>query len=249
MDVTPAGAAEAIGLRFAARTDVGRARRVNQDAAYASGRVLAVADGMGGHAGGEVASETAIACVRDLDGFTGGDPRSALEGAVTQVGPRLRELAELRPELEGMGTTLTVLLLVGREFALAHVGDSRAYLLRRGDLYRLTEDHTFVGALVKDGTITEAEARSHPRRSLLMRALTSDASAVPDLSRHPAVPGDRYLICSDGLSGVLGPEAVHRGLSARESPDAAAEYLIALALQNGGPDNVTCVVADVVAAA
>ncbi|GII75224.1 hypothetical protein Sru01_02060 [Sphaerisporangium rufum] len=233
-------------LRYAARTDVGLRRSLNEDSVYAGPRLLAVADGMGGHSHGEVASATVIAALSALDGDPpGADPLGALEAAITEAGRQLKEMAERDPRLTGMGTTLTAMLWDGMGFALAHIGDSRAYMLRDGCLYQITRDHTLVQSLVDDGQMTAEQAAAHPRRSLLMRALGGSGSVEPDLSMREARPGDRYLICSDGLSGVVGPEALHETLTGPADLGAAADRLIELARQGGGPDNISCVVAEV----
>lgn len=241
-----------LAVRSAVATDPGLHRSDNQDSAYASDRLLAVADGIGGHAHGEVASATAIGALADLDRRLDSqdpasvDPLAALADAVTDAGHRIVARAEADPELAGMGTTLTVLLRHGTRFAVAHIGDSRCYLLRDGELGRLTRDHTLVQTLVDDGRITDAEAHTHPRRSMLVRALLSDGSGDrPDLYWHDIRPGDRYLLCSDGLSDVVPDEDVRSALAVVEAPDVVAAHLVDLANAAGGPDNVTCVVADI----
>ncbi|WP_248965799.1 PP2C family protein-serine/threonine phosphatase [Sphaerisporangium perillae] len=237
-------------LRYAARTDVGLRRQQNEDSVYAGPRLLAVADGMGGHSHGEVASATVIAAMSVLDS----DPPSsdllgALESAITEAVRRLKDMAERDPKLTGMGTTLTAMLWDGTRFALAHIGDSRAYMLREGCLYQITRDHTLVQSLVDDGQMTAEQAAAHPRRSLLMRALGGSGSVEPDLSLREAHTGDRYLICSDGLSGVVGPQALHETLTSYEDLGEAAHRLIDLAKEGGGPDNISCIVAEVQAGA
>ncbi|MEU4829872.1 PP2C family serine/threonine-protein phosphatase [Streptosporangium sp. NPDC023615] len=235
-----------IALRYAARSDVGLLREGNEDSAYASGRLLAVADGMGGHAHGEVASSVAIAAMSSLDvDAQGGDLLSAIEAAVRDANRRLHEMVGRDPSLKGMGTTLTAMLWSGTRVALVHVGDSRAYLLRAGELYQITHDHTLVQSLVDDGRITQDEAATHPQRSILLRALDGSGEVDPDLSLREAQLGDRYLLCSDGLSGVVSAETLHHTLSTIEDPEGVVRALIDLANRGGGPDNITCVVADV----
>lgn len=235
-----------IALRYAARSDVGLLREGNEDSAYASGRLLAVADGMGGHAHGEVASSVAIAAMSSLDEDTAGaDLLSAIEAAVRDANRRLHQMVGRDPSLKGMGTTLTAMLWSGTRVALVHVGDSRAYLLRAGELYQITHDHTLVQSLVDDGRITQEEAATHPQRSILLRALDGSGEVEPDLSLREAQIGDRYLLCSDGLSGVVTAEAMHQTLSTIDEPEAVVRTLIDLANQGGGPDNITCVLADV----
>ncbi|TMR99406.1 Stp1/IreP family PP2C-type Ser/Thr phosphatase [Nonomuraea basaltis] len=235
-----------IALRYAARSDVGLLREGNEDSAYASGRLLAVADGMGGHAHGEVASSVAIAAMASLEeAQQGGDLLNAIEAAVRDANRRLHEMVGRDPSLKGMGTTLTAMLWHGTQVALVHVGDSRAYLLRRGELYQITHDHTLVQQLVDDGRITPEEAATHPQRSILLRALDGSGEVDPDLTLREAQVGDRYLLCSDGLSGVVSAETLHATLTNIDDPEEVVRQLIDLANRGGGPDNITCVLADV----
>lgn len=232
-------------LRYAARSDRGLIRGSNQDSVYAGPRLLAVADGMGGHAAGDVASKVVIAALEHLDDDApSGDMLSSLRNAVFDGSEHLREVIRESPELEGMGTTLTAVLFAGGRLALCHVGDSRAYLVRDGQLNQITHDDTFVQTLIDDGRITEDEANSHPQRSLLLRALNGQ-DVDPDLSMREARAGDRYLLCSDGLSGVVSHETMAEALRDPD-PQATADRLVELALRSGGPDNITCIVADVV---
>jgi PPM family protein phosphatase len=236
-----------LALRFAVRSDVGLLREGNEDSAYAGPHLLAVADGMGGHAAGEVASAAAIATIASLDSDqSASDLLPALANAVATANMRLQEMIMSDPATEGMGTTLTVLLWSDGHAALCHIGDSRAYLLRDGKFYQITHDHTLVQSLVDEGRITEDDVATHPQRSLLLRALDGRTLADPDLSSHETMPGDRYLICSDGLSGVVTEQTLHQALSSVRDPDKAALQLVELALKGGGPDNITCIVADVV---
>src|ERR1700754_2444169 len=236
-----------IALRYAARSDVGLLREGNEDSAYASGRLLAVADGMGGHAHGEVASSVAIAAMASLEeAAPGGDLLSAIEAAVRDANRKLHEMVGRDPSLKGMGTTLTAMLWNGAQVALVHVGDSRAYLLRRGELYQITHDHTLVQQLVDDGRITPEEAATHPQRSILLRALDGSGEVDPDLTLREAQGDDRSLLCSDGLSGVVSAETLHNTLTTIDDPEEVVRALIDLANRGGGPDNITCVVADVV---
>jgi serine/threonine protein phosphatase PrpC/uncharacterized coiled-coil protein SlyX len=237
-----------LALHYAARSDVGLRREGNEDSAYAGPHLLAVADGMGGHAAGEVASAAVITTVAPLDIAHAADddlPR-AIAGAVATASMRLRELIQDDPAREGMGTTLTAILWVDGHAALGHVGDSRAYLLRGGQLYQMTRDHTKVQTLLEQGLITEEEMATHPQRSVLMKALDGRHAVKPDVSAHESMAGDRYLLCSDGLSGVAQEADIHQILRSVRNPDEAALQLIDLACQGGGPDNITCIVADVV---
>ncbi|WP_283139592.1 Stp1/IreP family PP2C-type Ser/Thr phosphatase [Rhizohabitans arisaemae] len=238
-----------IALRYAARSDVGLLREGNEDSAYASSRLLAVADGMGGHAHGEVASSVAIAAIAALDEDSPApDLLTAIESSVRDANRRLHEMVGRDPSLKGMGTTLTAMLWSGTRVALVHVGDSRAYLLRNGELYQITHDHTLVQSLVDDGRITAEEAATHPQRSILLRALDGSGEVDPDLSLREAQLADRYLLCSDGLSGVVSAETLHHVLTTTPDLEAVVRQLIDLANRGGGPDNITCVVADVIEA-
>ncbi|TFV92584.1 serine/threonine-protein phosphatase [Blastococcus sp. CT_GayMR20] len=232
-------------LRYAARSDRGLIRGNNQDSVYAGPRLLAVADGMGGHAAGDVASKVVIAALEHLDDDApSGDMLQAMREAVFEGSEHLREVIRESPQLEGMGTTLTAILFAGGRLALCHVGDSRAYLVRDGQLSQITHDDTFVQTLIDDGRITAEEANSHPQRSLLLRALNGQ-EVEPDLSMREARAGDRYLLCSDGLSGVVSEETLAEALKDPD-PQTTADRLIELALRSGGPDNITVIVADVI---
>ena len=236
-----------LALRYAVRSDVGLLREGNEDSAYAGPHLLAVADGMGGHAAGEVASAATITTMAALDAERpGADLVHALADAVANANMRLQELIISDPSVEGMGTTLTALLWSDGQAALCHIGDSRAYLLRNGQFYQITHDHTLVQSLVDEGKITEDDVATHPHRSLLLRALDGRTIADPDLSTHETLAGDRYLLCSDGLSGVVTEQTLHQTLSSVWDPDKAALQLVELAIRGGGPDNITCIVADVV---
>jgi serine/threonine protein phosphatase PrpC len=238
-----------LALHYALRSDVGLLREGNEDSAFAGPRLLAIADGMGGHAAGEVASAVAISAIAPLDsrGLTdGGEMLDALATAVASARMTLHDMSEADPATEGMGTTLTALLWAGAQVAICHIGDSRAYLLRDGDLYQITRDHTLIQSLVDEGRLSPAAAANHPQRSLIMRALQGSTDADPDLTMHVALLGDRYLLCSDGLTDVVTDEAVHQTLVSVTDPDQAVAQLINQAINNGGPDNITCIVADVV---
>ncbi len=236
-----------IALRYTVRSDVGLLRDGNEDSAYAGPHLLAIADGMGGHAAGEVASAVAIATLAPLDADTSGiDMLQALADAIADANAELRQITLADPATEGMGTTLTALLWSGDEAALCHIGDSRGYLLRDGVFQQITHDHTLVQSLVDEGKLTPEAAASHPQRSLVMRALQSSVPAEPDLAMLKAKVGDRYLLCSDGLSDVVSDETVHKTLAEFTDLDEAVAKLIDLAIRSGGPDNITCVLADVI---
>ncbi|MFD4413034.1 Stp1/IreP family PP2C-type Ser/Thr phosphatase [Streptomyces sp. NPDC058467] len=235
-----------LSLRFAAGSHKGMIREGNEDSGYAGPRLLAIADGMGGQAAGEVASSEVISTIVALDDdVPGSDILTSLGTAVQRANDQLRLMVEEDPQLEGMGTTLTALLWTGQRLGLVHVGDSRAYLLRDGVLTQITQDHTWVQRLVDEGRITEEEATTHPQRSLLMRALGSGDHVEPDLSIREVRAGDRYLICSDGLSGVVSHQTMEDTLASYQGPQETVQQLIELALRGGGPDNITVIVADV----
>ncbi|WP_072690433.1 protein phosphatase 2C domain-containing protein [Rhodococcus marinonascens] len=232
-------------LRYAARSDRGLVRSNNEDSVYAGARLLALADGMGGHAAGEVASQLMIAALAHLDDDEPGeDLLGKLEAATREGNDSIGDHVEEDPELDGMGTTLTAILFSGSKLGLVHIGDSRAYLLRDDSLTQITRDDTFVQSLVDEGRITAEQAHTHPQRSLIMRALTGN-EIEPTLTVREARAGDRYLLCSDGLSDVVSDETIENTMR-ESSQDECADRLIELALRSGGPDNVTVVVADVI---
>jgi protein phosphatase len=167
---------------------------------------------------------------------------------VEQAEAAVQDIAAADPARRGSGTTLTAMLWSGSQLALVHVGDTRAYLLRGGELFQITHDHTVVQSLIDQGQLTAEEARSHPERALLLRALDGTQAAVPDLSLHDVRPGDRYLLCSDGLTTVVPSSGVHQVLRDAAEPAVAVRELIGLANSGGGPDNIACVVADIVEA-
>jgi serine/threonine protein phosphatase PrpC len=234
-------------LRYVARSDVGLVREGNEDSGYAGPRLLAVADGMGGHAAGEVASSATIeelVHVERVDPLS--EPLAALVDAVNAANARIRLMVEEDPARQGMGTTLTALFWNGQTLALAHIGDSRAYLLRGGELRQITHDHTFVQSLVDEGRITADEATVHPARSMILRTLQGDKDPELDLDEVDVRGGDRILVCSDGLSGVVRDETMRDTLIENADLATAADALVGLALKGGAPDNITCVVADIV---
>ena len=235
----------ALTLRYAVRSDLGLVRGNNEDSVYAGPRLLAIADGMGGHAAGEVASKIVIGTMEPLDDDRiPGDLIAALRGAVLEANQRIADAVEQNAELDGMGTTLTALRFAGSQVALVHVGDSRAYLLRDAELNQITHDDTYVQYLVDSGKLTPEEAKDHPRKSVILRALRG-AEVEPDVSIREAHEGDRYLLCSDGLSDVVTTETMAETLGIPD-PQECADRLVELALRGGGPDNVTVIVADVV---
>ncbi|MBW4716374.1 PP2C family protein-serine/threonine phosphatase [Saccharothrix obliqua] len=233
-------------LRHAIGTDPGLRREANEDSVYFSERLYAVADGMGGHAYGEVASSIAVAVLAELDVDAADDPLELLAGATREIAVRLTDLAEENFDMRGMGTTLTALLWDGERFAVGHIGDSRCYLVRAGEVTQITRDHTMVQALVDDGRMAAEQAAAHPGRSMLMRALQAGSAHDTDLFFQEVELGDRYLICSDGLSDVVDAAEIGELLAADPDGDQTVRALIAAANAHGGPDNITCVVLDVV---
>lgn len=254
--------AEPLGIRYAALSDTGLVRESNQDTAYAGSRLLAVADGFGRR--GAPASAAAVEALKDLE--TGGIPAGSLLNVLEEAIERAERAVHRADDRDGPdgphepdgpdgrdgpdgsgtnGTTLTAMLWTGSQLALVHIGDSRAYLLRDGEFFQITHDHTVVQAMVDEGRISPHEAPSHPQRALLIRALARGADATPDMRLHDARPGDRYLLCSDGLSSAVPAEDVRQVVAAGGDPEQAVRELIALANGAGGPDNVSCVVADV----
>lgn len=227
-------------------TSVGRVRDHNEDNYLAGRTVFAVADGMGGHAAGEVASEAALGPLRLIDGNSFRDPQAATDAlaqAVSQANDVVLDQAAENPELRGMGTTLTTVMVRGSRMHLAHVGDSRAYLLRQGMLDLLTEDHTLVAQLVKEGRLTEEQAATHPQRSVITRAIGVEAGVQVDTMHDPLElqAGDQVLLCSDGLTGPVSESLIAEILASEPDGDTACRRLIDAANAGGGPDNITCV--------
>ncbi|MCZ7440539.1 MerR family transcriptional regulator [Micromonospora sp. WMMC241] len=230
-------------FRYAARCETGAVRDSNEDTAYASDTLLAVADGVRGP-GGAAAGAAAVDALRSLEraDAPAADLLAALADAVSRADRAVRAqgTGDDRP-----ASTLTAIVRQGTRLAVVHVGDTRAYLLRGGELSRLTQDHTYVQTLVDQGRLTLAEAGAHPDRALLARALGAGGEVEADLALRTALPGDRYLLCSDGLSAVVEPGALHTALAEADDPETAVGRLVDLAYAAGAPDNVACVVADV----
>jgi len=236
-----------LGLRFAARSEIGKVRRNNEDAGYAATDLLVVADGMGGHEAGELASAATVAAVvAAASNSVGADEvLNQLAEAVITSGEYIADVVSGDRDLAGMGTTMTVVALREDRIAMAHVGDSRAYVYRDGALQQMTKDHTFVQTLVDSGEITLEQAAEHPRRNLMMRAIDGIHAVEVDLSVRETREGDRYLLCSDGLCGVIDANTISECLS-QEDLTQAVTLLIDAAMAAGAPDNITVVVADVV---
>ena len=224
-----------------ANSDVGRVRDGNEDSYLLQDPFFAVADGMGGHLAGDVASRIAVQTIseRTSDGSATGP--EGLERAVKEANSAIYEKASSDPSLHGMGTTCTLVLVADSEIHIAHVGDSRAYLLRDDELTQLTEDHTLVGRMVKEGRLRPEEAERHPQRSIITRALGVDDSVDVDLLTIPVTEGDRVLLCSDGLTSMIGADEIQDVLSRNAHPQAAVDELIDSANEAGGEDNITAV--------
>jgi PPM family protein phosphatase len=229
----------------AAASHVGKIRASNQDSGSVGNHLFVVADGMGGHAGGDVASALAIRHLVGLDRPYGSveEAREVLYRGILDAGKELTRAVADHPELTGMGTTLSGMVRVGNQVVVAHIGDSRIYLLRDGVLEQITADHTFVQRLVDSGRITPEEAAVHPRRSVLMRVL-GDVDVDPEIDTHvlDTQPGDRWLLCSDGLSGYVAEREIAEILLTTHDPEEACEKLIQASLAEGAPDNVTAVI-------
>ena len=234
--------------KSAALSNVGKIRSNNQDSGYAGTQLFVVADGMGGHAGGDVASAIAIRRIRETDRVytSPGDAEFALQSSLIAANQLLAETVFEHQELTGMGTTVSAMLRVGDSMAIAHIGDSRIYLFREGELSQITADHTFVQRLVDSGRITPEEAAVHPRRSVLMRVL-GDVDAAPEIDTATlgTQPGDRWLICSDGLSSYLAEERIKKAMAMGLDAEQTARRLVKETLDHGAPDNVTVVIVDV----
>ncbi|WP_405186467.1 MerR family transcriptional regulator [Streptomyces anulatus] len=249
-----------LAIRCAALTDTGSVRTTNQDAAFAGPRLLAVADGFG--EGGAEASAAAIEALKPSawgggDGaLSAADLLNALEDTADSASRAVRDAVAPCAAPDGSGTTLTAMLWIGSRLGLVHIGDSRAYLLRGGELFRITHDHSLVQSMIDDGSLSREEAASHPGRALLLKALVGEARSAPvavacrpDVRLREVLAGDRYLLCSDGLSAVVDESELRAAVIAAEAPEEAVRRLVGLAHEAGGPDNVACAVADVVIAA
>ncbi|WP_122819402.1 PP2C family protein-serine/threonine phosphatase [Varibaculum vaginae] len=238
-----------IGFNYAALSDIGKIRQSNQDSGYAGPNLLILADGMGGPAGGDIASSIAIDHLRELDTLAE-SPEEALESLRSTLGQAHQELCERStqdPALTGFGTTCIAIRRSENALTMTHIGDSRAYRLRGGELRQMTNDHSFVQYLVDTGQLTPDQAENHPQRSVLLRVLGDSQEDVNLDESHPELKaGDRWLLCSDGLCGFVSGQTIGKVLYHSETPQQACESLVELALKAGGPDNVTCVVADIV---
>ncbi len=243
------------GIEIASLTDVGLQRANNEDSYLywepvsdadfrRKGRLAVIADGMGGYEGGQEASRLAVETVRHVydDGFSG-DPQETLLQALTTAHETIQRYGEEHPEFQGMGTTCTALSIVGNELFFAHVGDSRLYLIRDTSVSRLTRDHSYVGRLVESGIVRSEDAESHPQRHILTAALGSGREVLPDIAPLPVAlqEGDTLVLCTDGLWSLV-PESELRGIAQSSPPQQACNELVNLALERGGPDNITVLI-------
>ncbi|MEU8957237.1 MerR family transcriptional regulator [Streptomyces sp. NPDC048518] len=249
-DPTLSSTTQPLRIRSAALSDTGLVRESNQDTAYAGARLLAVADGFG-PAGGAVSAAAVDSLKRletpeALEALETKQLLDALEESIESTRQAVRDAAAGATAANHAGTTLTAMFWTGSQLALVHIGDSRASLLRDGEFFQITHDHTVVQSLLDEGRITPEEASSHPQPLLLQRALTAGSDTALDVRLHDVRPGDRYLLCSDGLSTVVPSEEVRRVVATVDDPEEAVRELVALADALGGPDNVSCVIADVV---
>ena len=233
-----------------ARSAIGLVRQGNEDSAFTSAQLIAVADGMGGHAAGEVASRIAVRVLQKLaptltaEDIDEDSVEDLLMHSLHSIDAEIAAVADEEIEKRGMGTTLTALLIRDNHIALLHVGDSRCYRLRGNTLEQLSNDHTVIQELLDQGAITPAEAVEHPQRSMLTQALRGDGDVTPVLQMYEVKKGDRYLLCSDGLSGVLTDKEIKVGLK-KSDKDEAVKFLIDATYINGAPDNVTILIADI----
>ncbi len=237
-----------IGFRYAARSHVGMVRSNNQDSGYAGPHLLAMADGMGGHAGGDIASSVVVGHLVGLDGesVSATDAATALQRRLKAANEELADRIREEPELDGMGTTLIAILRARNRLTIAHIGDSRAFVARDGRVSQITQDHSYVQQLVDEGRISADEAKTHPQRSLVTRVMTGRDEDVPDIAVREAKVGDRFLIASDGLTDFVARDTIDEQLLTDRDPGEVADHLVQLALKAGAPDNVTVVIGDVV---
>ena len=233
-------------LHCAAKSDVGRIRSKNDDSAYAGRHLVVLADGMGGHVGGDVASASAVLDLAPLDATGYDDPATVLPDEIQNANLVLNELVHANPKLAGMGTTCTAGLLAGDTLYMAHIGDSRAYRLRDGEFEQITRDHTFVQRLVEEGRLSKEEAEHHPNKNVLMRVLGDvDASPELDVFEVPVTVGERWLFCSDGLTDVVTVPTIKQTVEQAETLEDAVDELVDLTLKGGAHDNVTVIVFEV----
>ena len=233
-----------MNVAYGAKSDVGRVREANEDSYLIADPLFVVADGMGGHIAGDVASSTAVKVIQDESGDASSENPGTLSKIISDANAAIWDKAQSDPALRGMGTTCTLVLVDESRVHIAHVGDSRAYRLREGHLEQLTEDHTLVGRMVQEGRLSPEEAQHHPQRSIITRALGVDEDVQVDLETVELSEGDRLLICSDGLSSMVDDRPIESVLASESDPQRAADRLIEVANEAGGDDNITVVVID-----
>lgn len=232
-------------MKSAALSDIGKVRKGNEDAFYVAENLFAVADGMGGHMAGEVASAVALDVLKEgLKTGKHANPQALLKKRVDQANAQVYKSAQEKPELYGMGTTLTALLIIDKILNFAHIGDSRAYLLRQGKLKQLTEDHSVVAEMVRQGKLRPEEAERHPARSILTRALGTEPEAEIDVFQETAKEGDKILLCTDGLNSIVGDPEIEKTLNQNLPLPKICQQLVAAANDKGGYDNITVVVVE-----
>ncbi|NPV79873.1 MAG: Stp1/IreP family PP2C-type Ser/Thr phosphatase [Firmicutes bacterium] len=232
-------------MKLGVRSDIGRVREVNEDSYFVSESLLVVADGMGGHQAGEVASQIACQTMKDRLPVWSGDPEGWLNEAIHYANAKVYELSLSNPQRRGMGTTLTAAALTDGYIYLGHVGDSRAYIESHGVLKRVTDDHSIVAELVRSGSLTEEEARFHPHRNIITKALGVEPVLIPDLLKVEIGKDDRVILCTDGLTGMVSDGEILGALKRIEDPQELADFLVDLANERGGHDNITVVIARV----
>ena len=236
-------------FRFAARSEDGVVRSKNDDSGYAGRYFAVVADGMGGHAGGDVASASTVLDLAHLDTRGFADPDTVLPDEIQTANAFLNKLVKNNPKLAGMGTTITAILITEQKLQFAHIGDSRAYRLKKGRFRQVSHDHTFVQRLVDEGRLEPEAAEYHPHKNVLMRVLGDvDASPELDITSFPLEAGERWLLCSDGLNAVVSDRLIEQKLRSGEPLDKIVDDLVDLTLEGGAPDNVTVIALDVVQA-
>lgn len=231
-------------MKIGAKTDKGKVREQNEDSYGYQDDLFVLADGMGGHRAGEIASAIAVQTILAMD-FTKDSPDKILKEAVYQANQAILHAVEQDPTQYGMGTTVTVLYFCKNQAYYTHIGDSRIYRYSNGSLLQLTSDHSLVAELVKNGGITEAEARNHPQRNILTRALGTEAMLELEITQVPALTGDKFLLCSDGLCGFLEEALIFEEISVRDEPQVIVDRLVELANDAGGTDNITVILIEI----
>lgn len=231
-------------MKIGAKTDKGKVREQNEDSYGYEGQLFVLADGMGGHLAGEIASAIAVKTILTTD-FSNNSPDNTLKEAVYQANQEILRAVEQDPTQHGMGTTVAVLYFHENVAYCTHIGDSRIYHYSNGSLLQLTSDHSLVAELVKSGSLTVAEAKNHPQRNILTHALGTEIMPELTVTRVPAFPGDKFLLCSDGLSGLLEESQILEGISVDDEPQVIADHLVALANDAGGTDNITVILIEI----